>query len=231
MPQQIAPGPGPPPHTVSAAPSGVANMRGVAAAAAVAKRTQKRRDGTARVVAGARVLIPARMYKRRHSAVTAEAELGVSGPLAQRLVRQSMNISDEMQKGLTHNDHANKVLSRALYNGGKLPVRDRLFLILNDPSSSGAALFAALVTATVVIASTILFVISSVKELRELNPEAYDQADLVIQILFAVELLLRLVSFQPIHEIFTDFGMWVDLCAAAQLGAQFGAQFSARNSL
>lgn len=96
--------------------------------------------------------------------------------------------------------------------GDGLTLRERLFLVLNEPASGRGAYWFSRLTQFLLVTSSLTVTYETVSFVNQATgPEIWKWSKLIFNAIFTVEALLRIASFQPLLKIYRDPLMWLDV--------------------
>ena len=106
--------------------------------------------------------------------------------------------------------------------GKRLSLRERLFLILADPSTSRAAAIFGVVQWTIILLSSLAYVYETMAWVTDISgPAPWLLCKVVFQIFYSVEAAVRTLTFIPIYKIHHDFFVWLDLITIIPFWSRF----------
>jgi hypothetical protein len=96
--------------------------------------------------------------------------------------------------------------------GEHLHLRERAFLMLEEPSSSLSATLISFVVRLVTLAATVVTLLESLDwVIEDTGQEVWDVANYVFFVLFLVEACVRVSCYVPFHNVIFDPFIWLDV--------------------
>ena len=119
---------------------------------------------------------------------------------------------DLQKEALARSDVVGAILARTEQRGTSLTLREHIFLLLADPSSSRTArAFGVLMWGTI-LATSFCFVYETMLWVTDLTgPLPWLYAKFVFQGFYTIETVLRFVTFIPFHQSIRDPFVWLDV--------------------
>jgi hypothetical protein len=126
---------------------------------------------------------------------------------------KSDNVASDMKaEALARSDTVGALLAQRDHMKERLTLRESIFLLLADPSSSRAAWAFGVLMWVVILASSFCFVYETMNWVTDLTGSTlWLYARIGIQGFFSVEALVRTLTFVPFRRAYTDVFVWLDI--------------------